>query len=462
MTIKSKEGFLDRTLRNLKEGWKGIAGASYDATIASTRPGLPDEDLEKIRQQMAECLEGKGGEVSARSRAAALGHVYLALNEKGKKRFLNLLATNFEVDLLKVNKAITDFQRNINKKELSQYTFKLKKTLESPRIKLLTQFNDLPEGVKFLVDMRADLITFKSSDQNLLALESDLKSLLASWFDVGFLELRRITWSTSSAALLEKLITYEAVHAIQSWNDLKNRLDSDRRCFAYFHPRMPDEPIIFVEVALVHGMTENVYSILNQNAPVIDPNKSNTAIFYSISNAQKGLSGISFGNFLIKRVVSELTKEFDGLKVFATLSPIPGFLKWLTADETNNKSDLLKPQEIKKIKTVADPEGSIKKNQLLTNILNNQNWIKNEELANCLKSPLLRLAAYYIINEKGLKNRALDPVANFHLFNGAIVERLNWMGDISPNGLTQSAGIMVNYLYDLNSIEDNHEIYSGE
>ena len=204
----------------------------------------------------------------------------------------------------------------------------LRAALEPPRITLLRQFNALPEGVKFLVDRRAELIDLGQRDPVLHGLEEDLKRLLANWFDIGFLELKRITWE-SPAALLEKLMAYEAVHEIRGWTDLKNRLEADRRCFAFFHPRMPDEPLIFVEVALVSGMAGDIHALLDEAAPIGDPHSADTAIFYSISNCQRGLAGISFGDFLIKRVVDALATELPRLKVFATLSPVPGFRAWL-------------------------------------------------------------------------------------------------------------------------------------
>jgi malonyl-CoA decarboxylase len=459
MNLQRKSGFLDRTIRNLKEGWQHIAGSSYDVSAATDRPDLPDADLDRIRTQMNECLEAKGGEVSARARAAALGHVYLALDDLGKERFLRLLAADFDLDRDTIDNAI-DAVKNASdesSRRLAEST--LRQTLEAPRLKLLTQFNDLPEGVKFLVDMRADLIRLALKDPILKGLEQDLKGLLASWFDVGFLELRRITWDTSSAALLEKLISYEAVHAIESWDDLKNRLDSDRRCFAYFHPRMPDEPLIFVEVALVNGMSSNVQTLLDEDAPVGNPHDADTAIFYSISNAQKGLAGISFGNFLIKRVAGQLTNELKGLKTFATLSPVPGFMKWMNNVFAEGQAGLLKPAERKALNLAAGKSGGAKGQLKAT--LADPYWIEDENLRHALKGPLLRLCANYLINEKGRGNGALDPVANFHLSNGAIMERLNWSGDRSENGLKQSAGIMINYLYDLDSIEGNHEAYSG-
>ena len=308
--------------------------------------------------------------------------------------------------------------------------------------------------------MRADTLSLLSTNPSLAPLEEDLKELLTSWFDVGFLKLKRITWNTSSAALLEKLIAYEAVHTIESWEDLKNRLDSDRRCFAYFHPHMPNEPLIFVEVALVNGISENVQSLLDKNAPVIDPRKADTAIFYSISNAQKGLAGISFGNFLIKRVVSQLASEFNNLKTFATLSPIPGFMKWLIDNLKNKNFDFLSLTE-KKLLCESVNKIDISDKLVLKEVLENQNWILNKNLVRILEKPLLRLSSHYLLNEKGVNGKTLDPVANFHLSNGAIMEKLNWMSDLSKNGLDQSASIMINYLYDLNVIEDNHELYSG-
>jgi len=459
MPLQTKSGFLDRTLKNLKEGWQNIAGSSYDASAASNRPDLPDADLARIREQMSDCLEAKGGEVSARARAAALGHVYLALDLTGKERFLRLMAQEFDLNRDAIDTTIGEVRRAGNDQERATAEAKLRRALEAPRVKLLTQFNALPEGVKFLVDMRADLLPMTRKDPALKVLEQDLKGLLASWFDVGFLELRRITWNTSPAALLEKLIAYEAVHAIESWDDLKNRLDSDRRCFAYFHPRMPHEPLIFVEVALVRGMSSSVQDLLDETAPLGNPESADTAIFYSISNAQKGLAGISFGNFLIKRVVGQLTNELKGLKTFATLSPVPGFVGWLDRTLAAGQAGLLTSAERKAINLAAGKNGGAK--GVLKGVLSDPNWMEDENLRHVLKGPLLRLCANYLINEKGRKDRALDPVANFHLSNGAVMERLNWAGDRSENGLKQSAGIMINYLYDLDAIEENHEAYTG-
>ncbi|MEZ5647551.1 MAG: malonyl-CoA decarboxylase family protein [Alphaproteobacteria bacterium] len=323
---------LDRTLNSLRVRgwWERLAGSVWggDAAQAAVRPDLPDEDADRLRGWMRTCLDARGGEVSARARAAGLGRSYLSLNQQGRAKFLKILATEFGSDRTAVDQAVAHLQHAESAADRRIAESGLRHALETSRSKLLTQFNGLPEGVKFLVDLRADLLPLVKNDPDMGALAEELKGLLTAWFDVGFLELRRITWR-SSAALLEKLIAYEAVHAIASWDDLKNRLDSDRRCFGFFHPRMPDEPLIFVEVALTKGMAGNVQALLDQTAPVLDPTTADTAIFYSISNAQQGLNGISFGNFLIKRVVDQILLEFPNIKTFATLSPIPGFRRWL-------------------------------------------------------------------------------------------------------------------------------------
>ena len=282
-------------------------------------------------------------------------------------------------------------------------------------MRLLTQFNGLPEGVKFLVDMRGELLPLARRDSGLKSLDEDLKTLLGTWFDVGFLELRRITWDSASAALLERLIAYEAVHAIESWDDLKNRLDSDRRCFAFFHPRMPDEPLIFVEVALVNGMADNVQKLLDEDAPVQDPRHADTAIFYSISNAQKGLAGISFGNFLIKRVVDELSREFPRLKTFATLSPVTGFRAWLEGVLEKGEPGLLTRRERKALKS-ARPGGA---KGTLKALLAESEWHSDAAIAQAMQGPLMRLGARYLMQEGRQDGRPLDPVA--HENAGAII-----------------------------------------
>jgi malonyl-CoA decarboxylase len=457
VSSNGRPGFLKQSLQTLQRRWQLIAGSEYGAEAASFRPSLPPEDWPLLREQMANCLEARGGEVLARSRAAALGRAYLALDETGRANFLRLMAREFDVEPGAVEEALTEL-RGAGDPEVRRWARrKLISAAESPRRRILTRFNALPQGVKFLVDLRADLLPLADRDPLLASLDDDLRSLLASWFDVDFLELRRISWHTASGALLEKFMAYEAVHPVESWEDLKNRLDYDRRYFAFFHPRMPEEPLIFVEVALVEGMAGNVQDLLDPSAPVTDPSTADTAIFYSISNAQRGLAGVSFGGFLIKRVVDELRREFPRLKVFSTLSPLPGFLRWVRETLREDGGTIL-PRERKKIERLVEGEDA---REWLGAVLENEERIREESLEPFLEPILLRLAARYLLQERRDRGGALDPVAHFHLSNGARVERLNWMGDASPRGMAQSAGMMVNYLYDTRRIEDNHEAYRG-
>jgi len=463
MTTQEKTSPWKQAVRRLRASWQTIAGAEYDAEAASLRPNLPGDDLQRLRKQMKACLQVRGGEVSARARAAALGKAYLELDASGRERFLTLLATDFDVADAEVDAAMETLggtEGPVGPVERRAAQRQLRRALEPPRVKLLMQFNSLPEGIKFLVNMRAELLTLKGKDPALAMLDDDLKGLLATWFDVDFLELRRITWDTASGALLEKLISYEAVHPIESWEDLKNRLDFDRRYFAYFHPRMPDEPLIFVEVALVNGVADNVRNLLDSSAPVQDPASADTAIFYSISNAQRGLDGIGFGNFLIKRVVDRLSTEFPNIKTFATLSPIPGFNSWLRRTLSKGEPGLLLPAERKALGKALDGARGAK--GLLKDLVENPNWVEDEALSKTLKPALMRLGARYLAREKRRGDAALDPVAHFHLSNGARIERLNWLADISRKGLEQSSGMMINYRYDLSRIDINHEGYRSK
>jgi malonyl-CoA decarboxylase len=450
------DSVLDRTLNNLRTAWRDIAESARSAIGAPLRPELSGEDSERLREQMRNCLDGRGGEVSARARAADLGRTYLALNATGRERFLRILAENFDVDRVAIDACCAELA-SATGAERARAERALRRALEAPRVKLLTQFNALPEGVKFLVDMRAELMALSRNDATLGALEQDLKALLAHWFDIGFLELRRITWE-APASLLEKLIVYEAVHEIRGWTDLKNRLEADRRCFAFFHPRMPDEPLIFVEVALTRGISDSVAPLLDESAPLGDPASADTAIFYSISNCQKGLAGISFGNFLIKRVVDSLAAELPRLKTFATLSPSPGFRRWLDEQLAIDEDGLLTATERRTIHAQPGRAGKGGFRELLAA----PDWQEDEAAAEALREPLLRLCARYLMLEKTSTGRVRDPVAHFHLSNGARLERLNWAADLSSKGLQQSAGIMINYLYRLSEIEDNHETYTDE
>nr|WP_282572295.1 malonyl-CoA decarboxylase [Roseomonas acroporae] len=417
-----------------------------------------------IAEQMRACLDGRGGEVSARNRAARLAEAYLTLDEAGRTDFLLTLA-GFDSDTAAVAQAMAAVAEAPDPAARATAKARLRRVLEPPRIRLLTQLTTIPNGVKFLVDLRADLLSRQKGEPLLQALDADLRALLASWFDVGFLDLRRIDWN-SPAALLERLAGYEAVHRIRTWRDLKNRLDSDRRCYAFFHPRMPDEPLIFVEAALVRGLAGSVQKLLDEKAPVLDPREADTAIFYSISNCQRGLDGISFGNFLIKRVVALLGEEFRNLKQFATLSPVPGFARWLRGALEGGDAGLLSEEEAASLRTAAPTDAAAPETgaEALSRILARRGWVRDEPTLRVVEPVLTRLCARYLLVEgKGEGNRrALDPVAHFHLSNGARVERLNWRGDVSEKGLREGNGLMVNYLYDPARIEEYHEAYVGE
>ncbi|MBM3559634.1 MAG: malonyl-CoA decarboxylase, partial [Alphaproteobacteria bacterium] len=307
------------------------------------RPDLPEDDLGRLRQKIDICLAARGGEVTARANAAELTRTYLDLSAEGRRRFFTLLADNYGVDRASLDGAIAAVPATADRPSLDRAIQRLREILEPPRLQLFRKFNGLENGIKFLVDLRADLLDLTRDVPSLRPVERELRDLLASWFDVGFLALRRIGWQ-SPASLLEKLIAYEAVHEIRSWDDLKNRLESDRRCYAFMHPSLPDEPLIFVEVALVHGIAGSIQTLLDERAPTGDPEEADTAIFYSISNAQRGLAGVSFGSFLIKQVVDDLSHNFPKLRTFATLSPIPGFRAWLAEREASVET-LLEPAE---------------------------------------------------------------------------------------------------------------------
>jgi len=401
------------------------------------RQSMTPKLLAQLRRQLQECAAGTGGEVAARGRAAKLGETYLGLDDAGRHEFLRRIALDFGPDPVKVDAAHRAYQAAAGTPGQWDAEAGLRAALRSSRIRILTQFNALPQGVKFLVDLRADLLRFLDRDEELAVLDRELESRLTAWFDVGFLELQRITWN-SPASLLEKLIQYEAVHEIRSWNDLRNRLGSDRRLYAFFHPRMPAEPLIFVEVALTKELSGNIQALLDEHAPVLETERADTAIFYSISNTQAGLRGVSFGNFLLKRVIDDLKRDFPQLKTFATLSPLPQFCAWLKRT----------------------PEALAGLGLTLAQ-LQSGDWAQDKGLARRLRDPIEALAARYLYTVRQ-NGRPFDPVARFHLGNGARIERIDFLADTSAKGLKQSCGLMVNYLYDPDEIEQNVEAFVGE
>jgi len=455
-TVTQQQTFFDRALTNLSTVWRDLAeGAARSIGVKVGDAGA--DDAGALQKLMQACLDARGGEVSARARAAELGRIYLRLDADGRRRFLEVLAHRFAIDGKSVAEAIELYETAADEAGRLIAERRLRQALVPPRQRLLTQFNALPEGVKFLSDLRADLLTWRDEDPQLRGLDDDLRELLASWFDTGFLDLRRITWE-SSAALLEKLIAYEAVHEIRSWEDMRNRLDSDRRCYALFHPRMPNEPLAFVEVALVKGMAGNVQALLDEEAPRADPSEADTAIFYSISNTQRGLQGISFGDHLIKAVVQQMNHELPQIQAFATLSPIPGFRKWLAAQEEDGLRMALSEEEEERLREFSTAESLP---EVLAELLSSPDWWRQEPVAKALEAPLVRLCLRYFL-DKDAKGQPHDPVARFHLRNGARLERINWLGDLSSRGLKQSAGLMVNYRYLPDEIEKNHEAFVGK
>ena len=451
--METRESLIGRTLSNITGVWRDIAaGAARTMGLSVQLPVVRDPDA--LKALMSECLVARGGEVSARMRAAGLGQTYLQLEPEGRRVFLEIMAEDFAVDPAGVEAATDAFRAAEGEAARLDAVWNLHQATRPPRLKLLTQFNGLPEGVKFLVDLRADLLAIRDPGPALRALDSDLRALLASWFDTGFLDLRQVTWD-SPASLLEKLIAYEAVHEIRSWDDLRNRLESDRRLFALFHPRMPDEPLAFVEVALVAGIARNIQAVLDEDAPRVEAEAADTAIFYSISNTQTGLRGISFGEFLIKRVVARLSGELPRLKTFATLSPVPGFAVWLADLTPEELAQSFSEAELGGLRALG---GSDDAPEALRAILSRPQWTEDEVTGRALREPLLRLCARYFLQRRD-DGQPIDPVARFHLKNGARLEHVNWLGDRSEQGLKQAAGMMVNYRYSLEEIEANHEAY---
>ena len=369
---------------------------------------------------------------SAKGEVSALGHAEFLishceqLNDKELTNFFELLRKNYEVNSDDLYLATKKYQNE----KTSENLIKLMKLSEPLRRDIFTRCNGITRGTIRLVNLRKKLLELIIKKPELKAVDYDLVYLFKNWFNRGFLILRPINWETP-AHILEKIIAYEAVHEINSWDELRARLaPKDRRCFAFFHPAMQDEPIIFVEVALTKEIPSNIQNVLQKERVFLEPAEANVAVFYSISNCQKGLTGISFGNFLIKQVATDLGNEFKNLKSFVTLSPIPGFRKWMR--NVHPKLNL----KIEKIK-------------------------KSDQLSKIKDDLLTCLGEYFFKSERSDK-MPNDPVARFHLGNGASLEQINFLGDTSSNGIKLSGGLMVNYLYDLEKVEQNHETFVSE
>ena len=378
--------------------------------------------------KLCDALMAESGEYASTALAREALDAYETLDPPGRAQFFDVLARDYSPAPEAVAGSAAAYQADPSPANLER----LFAVVEPRRQELFRRLNMAPGGTAALVEMRRELLKSLRTRPQWTVIDADLLHLLRSWFNRGFLRLERIDWRTP-AIILEKLIEYEAVHAIQGWRDLQRRLEADRRCFAFFHPQLPEEPIIFIEVALTRSMSAHIQPLLDIGSPVT-PAHSDCAMFYSITNCQEGLRGISFGNLLIKQVAEELRQEFPHLRRFATLSPIPGFRRWLDQKRAE------KPKEL-----------------VLLNKLDQADWHQGE-VSDAMQRTLVRLCAYYFLYAKQ-ENEPLDPVARFHLGNGAALERINWMGDISEQGMARSAGLMVNYVYWLNEVERNHERY---
>ena len=437
---------------------KNIIAAWYESgnELTEIDPDISENDEELLLLQINDCIKEEGGEISRQAKLVHLAMIYINLSANGKEKFVKMLAYRLDVDINSLYEKIKDLKSAKNEVDKINAEIILRDSLIPPRVLFLRQLITLPNGFIFLKDLRKNLLPIIKTDLRLKKLSNDIKTLLTTYFDVNMLDMEEITWN-SSAAMLERLMKFEAVHEISSWNELKHRLFTDRKVFGFFHYKMPNEPLIFVEVALVKGMSDNIQKLIDVNVKAENPEEANTAIFYSISSTQKGLEGISFGNFLIKRVVKKISAEFPNIKTFATLSPVPKFRNWLTTYLENGGNNLLKADEVKKICNLSKNENA---NFGILELLNVKNWHKSKKHTDILRKPLLRLCVHYIFNIKKQKGfKTYDPVSNFHLSNGAKIEHINWLADISNRGISQSAGIMINYHYRLDKIAINHENY---
>lgn len=425
-----------------------IAGRPLNERLAATLgrgdEALSPRALRRILGVLQAVNDASVSEVEAGRRASSLALWYARAPLAERRDVWLLVSEKFANDPALVRKARDRYEQSLGTAGEVEAEIALRRAFVSPRARLLQRFAAFAQGMRFLVDLRAELLPHVPADSRLRPLDAELEQLFSTWFDVAFLELRRITWD-SPASLIEKLIRYEAVHDVRGWSDMKNRLDSDRRCYGFFHPRLEGEPLIFVEVALVDAMAGCITPLLDEAAALSDPRKASAAIFYSISNTQPGLRGVSFGDSLIKRVVETLRADFPRLKTFATLSPIPGLRAWAVREAPALLATLDERRRGELARELgADPSAD----SVLAAL--------EQPLALAEDSPLRRLALSWSARYLGAElreGRPLDPVARFHLGNGARIERLNWAGDPSAKGLRQSWGVMVNYLYDLRSLD---------
>ncbi len=391
--------------------------------------------------ELCEALLSGRGEASGVALAGDILARYATLTIGPRIAFFEALDTTFGHDRARIDAAIAAWRQAPSAAAAAE----LNRASEPRRLELFRRLNLAPGGTTALVRMREQLMDAMDHREDLAAIDADFIHLFSSWFNRGFLVLRRIDWSTP-ALILQKIIRYEAVHQIRDWDDLRRRIDlPDRRCYAFFHPALVDDPLIFVEVALTREIPGAIAPILADKRDVVDPERATTATFYSITNCQRGLAGVSFGHFLIKQVVEEVSREFPRMSTFVTLSPAPNFAVWLKRERAQEASLALDDDDRAALTTLDQAE-----------------WWRVEETCERVREPLLRAAAWYYLRARNGRGLPADSVARFHLGNGARLERLDWLGDTSERALAQSHGLMVNYLYDLDYIERNHEAYAQQ
>jgi malonyl-CoA decarboxylase len=438
-------GMVERTRGRFAESFSRLRRKAHlgrrDPFEVSVDPGMRPRDAERIGAALESVLAQR--EPATRRRmAAAVLDAYGKLNEVGRRRFFEQMAQQLAPDSAGVDAAIKTVTTAETPIERVAAERELRRVLTPRYARLFHVLTGLPEGVKLLIDLRADLLTYRGHDPSLRRLDDELAGHLSTLFDVGLLELQNITWERSPAALLEKLIAYEAVHEIQSWEDLKHRLEGTQRCFAFIHPSMPDEPLVFVEVALTRGIAGDLPVLLGHAEAEAEVAEGDTAIFYSITSCQPGLAGIQLGNELIKHVVEQLRRDFPGLRTFATLSPMPDFRSWAESRLANGE--------------VTPGERTLFADDLeFARDLGSADQLRRASEG--VRTGLLSMAARFLTGDG--QGRANDSVANFHLANGARIERLNWLANPAPYEIDRSFGIMVNYRYDLTSIAANVDGY---
>ncbi|HZP79096.1 MAG TPA: malonyl-CoA decarboxylase [Pseudolabrys sp.] len=424
--------FFGELLQSISERGRALLDRTRD------RRGEASARSENLVELCEELLSGRG-EASGVALAREILGRYNELTTGPRIAFFEALGTRFGPDKDRLDAAIAAWRE----KPGDETAAEVHRASEPRRQELFRRLNLAPNGTAALVRMREQLMGALDHREDLTAVDNDFVHLFSSWFNRGFLVLRRIDWSTP-AIVLEKIIRYEAVHTIRDWDDLRRRIDPpDRRCYAFFHPALVDEPLIFVEVALTRDIPGAIDPILAPQRDIVEPEKTKTATFYSISNCQRGLAGVSFGNFLIKQVVEEINREMPRLSTFVTLSPVTHFADWLKRERAADSSLALNEGDKAALTAIDEPD-----------------WWKNPQTAAAVEDAMLRAAAWYFLRARSPRGLPLDAVARFHLGNGARLERINWLGDTGEGAMRRAQGLMVNYLYDLDDIEKNHEAYA--